>query len=139
MPTITILPVNEYAARVMDMIGDAFAEGAIPTSVNHYHALHQWCDANDFLLDASVPWGTDLPADVDPNQIWVDVETEVQRRLRARTDVCTNPNHSHGERCNHCRLAVYYHSTIGAYQHEGDEPDCFLHHARTDVSACTIA
>jgi len=136
--------IEEYADEVMTAIDDCIAEGRIPADVATYSDLHSYVDANDFLLDAGVPWGTDIPEGQDPNGVWVDVENEVQRRLRVRTwaaiharwsgleqchpdahdrSVPTGPGAEHTAddegllTCNACGAAMYYCHNTGWYHH----------------------
>lgn len=76
--------IDQYATEVLAAIDDHIAEGVIPAGVTDYSTLHECVDANQLLLDAGVPYGDQMPAGVDPNSTWVDVEEEVQRRLRER-------------------------------------------------------
>ncbi|MCW6004320.1 hypothetical protein K1W54_06955 [Micromonospora sp. CPCC 205371] len=106
--------------------------------------LHDYVDANDYLIEARVPYdGT--PATVD---IIVAVQDEVTRRLSApgrpycTHGTCTYPRHDHtttvgadGEDlappapmgCQHCHQPALYDEKLHRYRH--DDPnaaDCFL-------------
>lgn len=58
------------------------ASGSTPADVPSFSALHNHCDANDYLTEADVPWGGD---GTDAGLVMLNaVSGEVDRRLRER-------------------------------------------------------
>jgi hypothetical protein len=80
--------VSRYADRIMAMIREdaerPFAHGKqVPRDVASFTALHDYLDANDYLIQAGVPWGTDPGAGEDGAEMVNAVCDEVSRRLKA--------------------------------------------------------
>ena len=78
--------VEQYADRIMALIDETIAEGfrnthgvPMPATVASFSELHDYVDANDYFVDAEVPWGTEAERELT-NQ----VADEVSRRLAAR-------------------------------------------------------
>lgn len=81
---MTVLSVSEYADKIMNLIDEDIVGGWVPATVTTFSELHNHVDANDYLEDANVPWGTDLPDADDPNGLVADVGDEITARLTAR-------------------------------------------------------
>ncbi|MFY1673970.1 hypothetical protein ACN27G_29125 [Plantactinospora sp. WMMB334] len=138
--------VHTYADLITAEIDGDIAEGALPARVRTFGELHDYVDANDYLIAAQVPYdGT--PATID---VVVAVQDEVTRRLSGpgrpycTYGACTYPRHDHttsigadGEdlqapvpmRCRHCQQPSHYDEKLHRYRH--DDPsaaDCFLIH-----------
>jgi hypothetical protein len=80
--------VSRYADRIMAMIREdmerPFPWGRqIPRDVASFSELHEYCDANDYLTQAKVPWGADPGAGEDGVEMVNVVCAEVARRLEA--------------------------------------------------------
>ncbi|MEV6932095.1 hypothetical protein AB0M46_47460 [Dactylosporangium sp. NPDC051485] len=138
--------VAAYAAQILTDIDDSIAEGALPASVRTFTDLHTYCDANDFLTDAGVPFdGT--PTGLD---LTVTVQDEVTRLLQAAGrpwcsyGTCRYPGHDHTTtqahdgselpepapmHCTDCGRPAHYDTKLGDYRHDDPAaPDCFLIH-----------
>ena len=76
--------VSEYADEAMAQIDDDIAEGHVPAWVTEFSTLHDYVDANCYLLH--VPFGSDIANEADPDGVALvnAVSDEVQRRLQAR-------------------------------------------------------
>jgi hypothetical protein len=69
-------------AMVREDIERPFPHGKqIPRDVASFTALHDYLDANDYLIQAGVPWGTDPGAGEDGAEMINAVCAEVSRRL----------------------------------------------------------
>jgi hypothetical protein len=78
-----------YADRIMAMIAEDMKQPfpwgkRFPPEVTSFSELHDYCDANDYLAQAGVPWGTDPGAGEDGAEMVNMVCAEVTRRLEAR-------------------------------------------------------
>ncbi len=80
--------VSRYADQIMAMIREdmrPFPDGKqVPPDVANFTALHDYLDANDYLIQAGVPWGTDPGAGEEGAEMANAVCAEVSRRLEAR-------------------------------------------------------
>jgi hypothetical protein len=83
--------ISDYADEIMAEIDDMIAEGwtnssgePVPADLASFSQLHEYCDANDLLIEAKVPFGSDLPEGTDPCEMVNAVTDEVTRRLAAR-------------------------------------------------------
>ncbi len=80
--------VSRYSDRIMAMIREdmerPFPHGEhVPRDVASFAALHDYLDANDYLAQAGVPWGTDSGAGEDGAEMVNAVCAEVSGRLEA--------------------------------------------------------
>lgn len=80
--------VSRYADRILAMVREDMERPSlsihhIPRDVTSFTELHEYCDANDYLTQAGVPWGTDLGAGEDGVELLNMVCSEVTRRLEA--------------------------------------------------------
>jgi hypothetical protein len=80
--------VSSYADRIMVMIREdverPFPHGKrVPRDIASFTALHDYLDANDYLIQADVPWGTGPGAGEDGAEMINAVCAEVSRRLQA--------------------------------------------------------
>lgn len=73
--------VSRYADRIMAMIREDAERSQVPWDVASFTALHDYLDANDYLTQAGVPWGTDPGAGKDGAEMVDVVCDEVSRRL----------------------------------------------------------
>jgi hypothetical protein len=85
---IDMTAVNLYAERIMAMIWEDMERPSshgkqIPRDIASFAALHDYVDANDYLSQAGVPWGTDPGAGDDGSEMVDAVCTEVSCRLEA--------------------------------------------------------
>lgn len=85
---IDVAAVSRYADRIIAMVRKdmerPFPWGKqIPRDVASFSELHEYCDANDYLTHAEVPWGTDPGAGEDGVEVVNMVCAEVTRRLKA--------------------------------------------------------
>jgi len=83
---IDVAAVSCYADRIMAMIREdmegPFPHGKqVPRDVASFTALHDYLDANDYWVQAGVPWGTDPGAGEDGAEMVNAVCAEVSRRL----------------------------------------------------------
>jgi hypothetical protein len=69
--------VSDYADLIMVMVREDIADGTVPAGVASFTDLHDHVDANEYLIHADVPWGTDDPDSTVTNA----VTDEVSRRL----------------------------------------------------------
>ena len=70
-----------YADRIIIMIAEDITSGAVPLGVRSFTELHDHVDANDYLSQAGVPFGTDADAGRDGAETVNAVCAEVTRRL----------------------------------------------------------
>lgn len=78
--------VSRWADAIIEMIEEDIRTGRVPASVATFSELHDWVDANDYLTQAEIPWGSDELADGPAEQRLVNiVSTEITRRLMRRT------------------------------------------------------
>jgi hypothetical protein len=80
--------VSRYADRIMAMVREDMERPPphgkqIPRDVVNFSALHYYLDANDYLIQAGVPWGSDPGAGEDGSEMVNAVCAEVSRRLEA--------------------------------------------------------
>lgn len=80
--------VSHYADRIMAMIREDMERPTpggkqVPRNVASFIALHDYLDANEYLIHAGVPWGTDPGAGTDGVETVNAVCAEVSRRLQA--------------------------------------------------------
>lgn len=80
--------VLHYADRIMAMIAEDMKQPLpwgkqVPPEVTSFSELHDYCDANGYLAQAGVPWGTDPGAGEDGAEMVNTVCAEVTRRLEA--------------------------------------------------------
>jgi hypothetical protein len=76
--------VTRYADAIIAMIDADIAVGALPTGIATFEELHDHLDANEYLQEAGVPFGTDPGAGVDGCEAVNAVAAEVDRQLAAR-------------------------------------------------------
>ena len=133
-----------WATQILTAIDDSIAEGVLPATVRSITALHDYCDANDFLTDVGVPY--------DATNATIELIVAVQEAVNAllRTPdrpwctyaTCRYPGHDHtttvagdgsdldtavAMRCPHCGQPAHYDDKLGDYRHDNpDAPDCFL-------------
>lgn len=72
---------TEYANQIWDMIGEDMLEGRVPDTLVAFSQLHTYVDANEYTLQADVPY--DLEADGGMDLVH-EVEAEITRRLAER-------------------------------------------------------
>ena len=139
--------INRYADEIMTMIDEDIANGCIPLNVRCFGELHSYVDANEYTLQAQVPWGREFETPDDPCGLAasIDVEAEITRRLVTRAAFCTfgdclYPHHDHtttlgpdgedlataiGLRCEECGQPAHYCRKLRIYRHDRPEaPDC---------------
>ena len=139
--------INRYADEIMTMIDEDIASGCIPRNVSCFGELHSYTDANEYTLQAGVPWGPEFEAPDDPCGLAasIDVEAEITRRLVARAAFCTFGDcqcqyHDHTDtagpdsedpdtpvplRCDGCGQPAHYCRKLRTYRHDRPEtPDC---------------
>jgi hypothetical protein len=80
--------VSRYADRIIAMVHEDMEQRSqdgkqVPRDVASFAALHDYLDANDYLDQAGVPWGTDPGAGEDGAEMVNAVCAEVSRRLEA--------------------------------------------------------
>lgn len=75
--------ISEYADRIMALIAGDVAAGLVPRGVGSFSRLHDHVDANDYLIEAKVPWSTDPGAGEDGSELVNAVTDEVDRRIGA--------------------------------------------------------
>lgn len=61
--------VAEYTQDILDMIRDDIANGRVPRTLDGWSGLEGHVDANEYLIDAKVPWGTDADGYVTDEDI----------------------------------------------------------------------
>lgn len=81
MTNIAATEINRYAAEIMDMIGQDMIEGTVPDTIKSFTELHNHVDANEYSIQADVPFDID-----GENDLLHAVEAEVGRRLAERYD-----------------------------------------------------
>ncbi len=82
--TATTGTIDHYATEIMDMIGEDMLEGVMPKSVVSFEELHEHVDANEYMIQADVPWS---PDDETAMTFYVAVQDEVTARLARRATV----------------------------------------------------
>lgn len=136
--------IADWAKQILTAVDDSIAEGVMPATVRSFTDLHDFCDANDFLIDAGVPYdGTEATIG-----LIVDVQNAVTAALRAPDrpwcthGTCRYPGHDHTTtqaddssdpdaplpmRCSDCGQPAHYDTRLGNYRHDNPAaPDCFL-------------
>jgi hypothetical protein len=74
--------VSEYADKVCELIAKDVGAGIVPLGkVATFADLHDYVDANDYLAQAGVPFGTDPGAGHDGTETVNAVCEEVARRI----------------------------------------------------------
>jgi hypothetical protein len=79
--------VNRWADEIMVMIDEdidfavSHRGDVMPHTVSSFSELHEYVDANDYFIQAEVPWS------IDDQDVTNAVGDEVTRRLAARTAV----------------------------------------------------
>ena len=133
-----------WAAQILTAIDDSIAEGALPTTVRSFTELHDYCDANDFLIEAEVPYdATDATI-----ALIVAVQDAATAALRApgrawcTYGTCRYPGHDHTTtqdhdgndlhapapmHCPDCGQPTHYDTRLGDHRHDHpDAPTCLL-------------
>lgn len=72
--------VEAAAQQVFALVVECITSGHVPSTVAGFSELHDHVDANEFLDEASVPYGTDLPA-LDDDPAGVRVVNAVTQRV----------------------------------------------------------
>lgn len=70
-----------FADNIVAQIKDTIVGGFIPADVEDFSSLHDWVDANEFLIDV-VPFGRDLYA--DGTEVGLDLTAYVQELVEIR-------------------------------------------------------
>lgn len=74
--------VSEYADKVCELLTEDVGAGIVPLGkVTKFADLHDYVDANDYLLQAGVPFGADSGAGRDGTEIVNAVCDEVTQRI----------------------------------------------------------
>ncbi|HET9893691.1 MAG TPA: hypothetical protein VFQ44_01910 [Streptosporangiaceae bacterium] len=73
---------DTYADTIIAAIRETIAEGQIPVTVASFRNLHDFVDANDYLIEAEVPYGPELGEGHEYDWI-IAVSDEVDRRIKA--------------------------------------------------------
>jgi hypothetical protein len=81
---VTDQAMARYADAIIAEIDADIAVGVLPTGIATFGDLHDHVDANEYLQEAGVPFGTDPGAGADGCEAVNAVTTEVDRRLTAR-------------------------------------------------------
>ena len=81
---ITDHAVARFADAIIAMIDADIAIGVLPTGVATFGELHDHVDANEYLQEVGVPFGTDPGAGTDGCEAVNAVAAEVERQLAAR-------------------------------------------------------
>jgi hypothetical protein len=144
MPPPTDPRIADWATQILAAIDDDIADGVLPANVRAFTDLHTYTDANQFLLDAGIPYdGTDTTS-----TLLTAVQDAVTTLLRApdrpwcTNGTCAYPGHDHTTteasdgsardtaapmRCPHCGQPAHYDDQLGDYRHDNPTgPDCFL-------------
>lgn len=84
---VTTLTADEYADKIMALIHEDMRQPfpwgkQIPRDVGSFSALHDYCDANDYVLETMGSIALNFDNDVDCELVNA-VETEVDKRLAA--------------------------------------------------------
>ncbi|PZG15605.1 hypothetical protein C1I95_19220 [Micromonospora craterilacus] len=146
---LTVSPderVSRYADVICAAIDDDISEGVVPPGIGSFVDLHRYLDANEYLIDASVPY--------DGTQASLDLTNTVQNLVVARLRTpgrrfctygdCAFDAHDHTTvkspdgadlddavpmRCQHCGQLAHYDARLEDYRHDDPAaPDCFLVH-----------
>lgn len=88
---------EQYAVVVLGLVYDDMRAGVVPQSVRSFAELHDCVDANEYLQEAGVPFGTDAGAGEDGSGV-VNAVCDLVSRVLA-TGV-------HAYRCPCCGEAV---------------------------------
>lgn len=136
-----------YADKIKAMIREDVASGQVPASVTTFEELHEHVDANEYLIDADVPWeeGPDGLTDLGPTNAVTDVVHQWLQAggLQDMLGTCSNPDHDHDTpidrhgrdftgksfvmRCNDCGQPTHYDRGVEDYRHDDPAaPGCFL-------------
>lgn len=126
-----------WATQILAAVDDSIADGVLPASVRSFVDLHDYCDANNFVIDADVPHDS-----VNDVQEAVNVMLQGPARPWCTYGTCRYPGHDHtttvagdgsnldvaiAMRCAHCAQPTHYDDKLGDYRHDNpDAPDCFL-------------
>jgi hypothetical protein len=84
-----MLSVNQYADKIMADIRAAVASGRLPAGLDGFAQLHEYCDANEWLIE-HVPWSVSDPASQEHADICNAITDEISRRMSIdRRDAAT--------------------------------------------------
>jgi hypothetical protein len=70
--------VERYADEVMDMVSADMCDDPGLRTARSFTDLHDWCDANEYMIHAAVPYDPDSETIME---FYVDVQDAVTRRL----------------------------------------------------------
>lgn len=79
---VVVLTPEQYAAKVLDLVRDDMRRGVVPDEVSSFAELHDHVDANGYLSDAGVPFGTDAGSGEDGSGM-VNAVCEIVSRVLA--------------------------------------------------------
>lgn len=122
--------VNAFADKIMQMIDEDISNEELrnsngermPATVSSFSELHEYCDANDYYVQAGVPWETQAEKDLTN-----EVGSEVTRRLQARTGNALWPDL---RKCASCGIDL---DEYGRVRKLGEDGAPLEHHATCKV------
>lgn len=150
-PEPTAQQLDTWAHDIMRAVVDDIAEHRIPLGVRTFSELHNYVDANEYLLATSCPWGRDVATQADDCGVRYhnDLTERVEGLLVATADAlaidlkgkCTNAKHEHTDDCDpqglpfngyrvpmvcyHCQLPAHWDEQLGWYQHDEIGKPCW--------------
>ena len=133
--------IADWARQILTAVDDSIAEGALPATVRSFTDLHDYCDANDLLIDAGVPYDATIERIVAVQDA-VTAMLQAPDRPWCTYGTCRYPGHDHTTtqaddgsdldtpvpmRCTHCGQPAHYDNKLGDYRHDNPAAtDCFL-------------
>jgi hypothetical protein len=73
--------VEQYADEIMAMVLEDMNEDSAMRDARNFSDLHDWCDANEYMINADVPYD---PGNEPVMSFYVDVQDAVTRRLEGQ-------------------------------------------------------
>jgi hypothetical protein len=136
--------ITGWASQILTAVDESIAEGFLPATVRSFTDLHDFCDANDFLIDAGVPYDA-TEATIELTVAAQDTVTSLLNapdRPRCSYGTCRFRGHDHTTtqaedgsdletqaqmRCTDCGQPAHYDNRSGGYRHDNPAvPGCFL-------------
>lgn len=163
LPEPTAEQLDGWAHRILGEVVQDIADHRIPMGVRTFADLHNYVDANEYLLGiADCPWGKDAATQDDEYGVRHHnaLADRVSGLLAATADMltydlqlkCGNDKHEHTDGddpngvpmgyqipmvCVHCYEPTHYDRTIESYQHDSLEaPDCWRITRDPQASPC---
>lgn len=153
--------LDRWAADIMVMVQEDVDSHRIPRGIRTFSDLHNYVDANEYLLATPCPWGSDAANQDDDcgvrfhndlsDRVTALLITQADKLMEALKAACVNPKHQHTDErdaqdrrldyqvpmeCHHCGLQAHWDETIGWYQHDELGKPCWRMDDDPNASPC---